>query len=161
MSAGLALSRHWNVQQPVPEAVADSVLDRPILALDGTVHKLREWEGSLVMLNFWATWCAPCVTEMPIIQSVWREYRGKDLEIIGIALDEIESVAEFRERLSIEYPLMVAVDDPIEMLTRFGDKSGALPHSVMLDRAGDILATHTGPFSQEQLEAFILPHLNR
>ena len=90
-----------------------------------------------------------------MIQAARERYKQRDFEVIGIAIDQGEAVAAYRDDLTIRYPLLVAVTDPVDLLASFGNEIGALPHSVMLSASGEILATHTGPLSAEQLDEMI------
>lgn len=161
LSGGLMLSRYWQqpqqvtVQEPSPAPVSL----QPLLALDGTPRSLSDWDGKILLVNFWATWCGPCREEIPLIQQARAKYRHRNLEVIGIAIDEAQPVMEYRDELAIGYPLLLVPGDPIALLTSFGDDTGALPHSAVVGTSGEILATHTGPLTAGQLEAFILPHL--
>ena len=145
--AGALIAQYVQSPQPAVStaAITSSVLDQPLLDLDGSEKPLREWEGQVLFINFWATWCAPCREEIPHIQNVRERYKGRNFE--------------YREELQIEYPLLLAVEDPIALLNAFGNEQGALPHSVVLSSTGDVLATHTGPLLPDQLTALIEAHL--
>lgn len=161
LSTGLLLSRYWESPQQVTvqETAPVPVSRQTLLALDGTPHSLSDWGGKVLLVNFWATWCAPCREEIPLIQQAREKYRQRNLEVIGIAIDDAHPVMEYRDELSIAYPLLLVPGDPIKLLSSFGDDTGALPHSAVIGTSGEILATHTGPLTAEQLEEFILSHL--
>lgn len=135
------------------------VIDQPLVDLTGSIRHLREWKGKVLLVNFWATWCAPCREEIPLIQQARERYKDRDFEVIGVAIDEQQSVEEYRNALAIEYPLLLIQGDPIGLLSNFRDEQGVLPHSAILGRTGEILATHTGPLTADQLEQLIYTHL--
>lgn len=161
LTAGIAISRYWHLPYTLlgKRAEISSIIDQPLVDLAGTTRRLREWEGKVLLVNFWATWCAPCREEIPLIQQAREQYKDRNLEVIGVAVDQKQPVEEYRDALAIAYPLLLIEDDPISFLSRFGDEQGVLPHSAILGRAGEILATHTGPLTPDQLEQFINTHL--
>ena len=159
--AGLAISLYWTPpgNKTSPKVELTPVIDQPLIDLTGSIRHLREWEGKVLLVNFWATWCAPCREEIPLIQQAREQYKDREFEVIGIAVDEEQSVKEYRNTMAIEYPLLLVQGDPIGLLSSFGDEQGVLPHSAILGRTGEILATHTGPLSSDQLEQLIYTHL--
>ena len=141
------------------DASSTAVEDQPLVDLSGASRRLEEWRGKVLLINFWATWCAPCREEMPHIQQARERYRDQNFEVIGIAIDELGPVLEYRDALQIQYPLLLAAGDVFRLMAAWGNQQGALPHSVIVDRSGAILATHTGPLLPEQLAALIEAHL--
>ena len=158
--AGALIAQYVQPPQPTATTAAtSSVLDHSLLDLAGSRRPLREWQGRVLFINFWATWCAPCREEIPHIQKARERYKNRNFEVIGIAIDERKPVVEYRDEFEIEYPLLLAVEDPIALLNAFGNEQGALPHSVVLGSTGNVLATHTGPLLPDQLTALIEAHL--
>ena len=159
--AGIAISLYWAPpsNMPDPKVELTPVIDQPLIDLTGSTRRLREWEGKILLVNFWATWCAPCREEIPLIQQVREQYKDREFEVIGVAIDQEQSVEEYRDALDIEYPLLLVEGDPMGLLSSFGDEQGALPHSAILGRTGEILETHTGPLTYDQLEQLIRAHL--
>ena len=162
LTLGVAISIYRGPGAP-PQSpgIADiAVIDHPLTDLDnGATRRLREWQGKVLLVNFWATWCLPCRQEIPLLQRARDQYRDRDLEVIGVAFDEEGSVKAFRDQLAIRYPLLLALDDPFTLLANSGNEVGGLPHSVLLDRNGNILTSHTGIFTPDQLEELIETHL--
>ena len=160
IGAGAAVSRFW-VHPPtvVAAPAASSIVESPLTDLDGSVRYLKEWRGKVLLVNFWATWCAPCRVEIPLIQRARAHYQDRDFEVVGVAIDEQKLVQDFRDEMGIKYPLLLAGDDAIDLLIDFGNEVGALPHTAILSASGDIVATHTGPLTAEQLDQLIQKHL--
>lgn len=128
--------------------------------LDGQKRDLNHWSGHLRLINFWATWCIPCRFEMPLFQEIYKKYRGQGLEIIGIALDQVEPVKNFKEDLGIEYPILISdAQKGMELMSSYGNPVGVVPHSVLLSESGEVLDSHLGPFDESQLNQWIAPHL--
>lgn len=129
--------------------------------LDGRARSLAEWEARTLLVNVWATWCAPCREEIPLLSRLRTEYQARGLEVIGVAIDEADAVRDFRERLTIPYPLLLARGDAARLLRDWGSAGGALPYSVLRDRHGNVLATKTGPYSEREIRQLLDQHLPR
>jgi len=123
----------------------------------GQRHRLDEWNGKLVLVNFWATWCGPCREEMPLLNHARFELAGKDLQVVGIAVDDAEAVGAFLKDNPVNYPILIGGSDA---LYQFGDGSGVLPYSVLFGRDGKLLAQRAGSFSESGLKRWLRPHLD-
>ncbi len=134
---------------------------RPSLAthaftdLDGATRTLAEWKGSTVLVNFWATWCAPCREEIPLLAEVHRRYRERALVVVGVALDRADAVRRYRDELGIEYPLLIASADTDRLIVDQGNPNGVLPFSVLVLADGEVGATKTGPYTAAELETLL------
>ncbi len=146
--------------QPGPEAVPEvSVPDyRPAFSMadiDGNMRDISEWDGQVVLLNFWATWCPPCREEIPLLMAAREQLRDQGLEVVGVAADDPGAVREFARELDITYPLLVHPATSLDIAREYGERLGALPYSVLYDRDGRILATHSGEMDHRQLADFL------
>ncbi|MBI3953605.1 MAG: TlpA family protein disulfide reductase [Chloroflexi bacterium] len=145
---------------PAPSEVAQSASGPPEVGkpapdfalerLDGQKLALRELRGQVVLVNFWATWCAPCRVEMPIIQQVYNEYQGRGFAVVAVNLGEPRGdVAEYVQLGGYTWNFVL---DPGQTVTKRYNILG-LPSSFFLDRQGVIRQVHVGPFvSKEQLQ---------
>lgn len=127
---------------------------RPTLAhrdLGGEMASIDQFDGQVVLVNFWATWCAPCRREMPILQAAAEAY-SDHLVVLGVAMDERDPVAEFIDSLGITYPIWVGQTDVSAAQKRWGNPAGALPYTVLVDAQGIIQWQHLGEVSQSQLD---------
>ncbi|HEY6943216.1 TlpA disulfide reductase family protein [Dokdonella sp.] len=165
--AGLAAGV-WLRPAPAPAARAPVEVvgrTRPALELpdpDGRPQSLARWDGKLVLLNFWASWCAPCVEEMPLLDRTQQRLAARGLQVVGIAADDAGATRAFLREHPVSYPVLV--DDPVsaradDASNRFGNARDVLPYSVLIGRDGRILAQRYGNFSETSLEAWLQPHL--
>ncbi len=123
--------------------------------LDGKLHNIGEWDGKVVAVNFWATWCPPCRKEIPAFIELQDTYRLQGLQIIGIAIDEKEAVADYADTMGINYPILVGEQKAVDAAKDYGDRFGALPYTAIVDRQGNIVYIHRGEISRELAETKI------
>lgn len=139
--------------EPVP-APAFSLVD-----LNGEAHTPERYTGKLLLINFWATWCTPCVLEMPRLDAAYKQYAERGLAILGPALDDSAAVSAFLAEKPVSYPVTVGDQALFELMDDFGDTLGALPFSVLIDREGRVVERHWGELTQEQLDELINSYL--
>ena len=141
---------------PVPALVAPEL--RPQFALKDLEGKLRssdEFSGKAVIVNFWATWCAPCRREIPLLNALQSEYGPRGLQVLGIAVDTPENVAAYQQELKLEYPSLQGELEAIEVGRKFGLDLYGLPVSVFTDKQGKILGVHIGELTRDDAEAYL------
>lgn len=132
--------------------------------LDGRPRTLEEWRGRFVLVNFWASWCPPCVEEMPLLDRTAQQFAGKGLVVVGIAADTPAATRDFLARHPVGYPILI--DDPeaparsADVSQVYGNTRSVLPYSVLIGRDGRILAQRFGNFSENGLSAWLQPHLD-
>ncbi len=169
--AGFALQRYLQQDQRqlppiIPKAVNNEVIgtEAPHFELQDTEGQLRtpaSWQDQVLMVNFWATWCPPCKKEMPAFIELQDEFGSQGLQIIGIALDDQDSVQDFADTLGVNYPLFAAEYAGIELTRLYGNHIGALPFTAFISRDGKISLTHIGELSKQQVKEIILPLLKQ
>ena len=139
----------WRSAQPAPaaEALWALRLERP----GGGQLDLSTLRGQPLLLNFWATWCPPCIREMPVLDRFAREYATQGWRVLGIAADNAAPVRQFLEHTPVGYPTALAGFAGLDLSRQLGNLSGALPFSVVLDRRGRIVQRHMGELRYEQL----------
>ncbi len=127
--------------------------------LDGELQSIDNWNGQVIMINFWATWCPPCRREIPAFIRLYENYRDQGFVIIGIAIDDPQSVQDFIDPMDVNYPVLLGEDTGIEITTAYGNRLGVLPFTAFIDREGRIVHTRRQELSYEEAEALIKPLL--
>jgi thiol-disulfide isomerase/thioredoxin len=148
---------HWLVRPNV--IVGQAAPDIVITDTDGQAHPLAAMKGRWVLINFWASWCAPCMDELPLLVDAQQRYGGRRLQLIGPALDEREPVLAVVKHFGINYPVSADFNGASTAMELLGNQRGALPYSVLLDPQGRIAATVLGSLTAESLETLITSHL--
>ena len=118
----------------------------------GNAATAADFDGQIVLLNFWATWCAPCVEEMPMLARLHSDFAGRGLQVVGIAVDEPARAQSFASDLDLAYPLLYGPGEAMLVGRRYGNASGMLPYSVLIDAGGIVRWTRLGAVTREQLE---------
>jgi len=131
---------------------AAELLATPLPDLSGQPRRLAEWQGKIVLCNFWATWCAPCRKEIPMLVALRNQYAAQGFEIVGIAVDNEAKVSEFASKYGISYPILVAEARGIDLIRALGNTAGALPFTVILDRSGAIVSRKLGILHITEIE---------
>jgi len=149
---------------PAPDAGAELTVgerrpDFTLPDLDGTPRSVAEWDGRLLFVNFWATWCPPCLEEIPTFVRLQQEFGPAGAQFLGIAVDSAENVQRFAADHGMNYPSLVGQAEGIELTRRFGNRIGALPYTVVVGRDGNVLVMHHGILHEDQVRELIARHL--
>lgn len=139
-------------------AQADDTL--PTFAFPDTeekTHNISEWSGKTLVVNFWATWCQPCLKEIPEFMQLQTQFAAKNVQFIGIAIDELAAVASFKETAKMNYPVLVAGEwEGFNLSQQLGNSANTVPYTVVVNPAGQIIYRHAGAVKKEDLLAVIL-----
>ncbi len=168
--AGLAAGLGYQLyQQRSPQTEGSAPVDAgtaaptlvdalPVVTLadrDGELRSLSDWPDRALIVNFWATWCAPCRREIPLLQQIQRE-RGEDgFQVIGIAVDFRDKVLAYAEEMSIEYPLLIGEQDALDAAAAFGLDAIGFPFTVFTDRSHRVVAAHLGELEPAEAEVIL------
>jgi thiol-disulfide isomerase/thioredoxin len=153
LGAGALIAPAVLRQDPKPNALRSA----SFVDLRGKSRSLSEWEGKVLVANFWATWCAPCLEEIPLLIATRRSRAGQGIEVVGIAVDQVAKVAEFADKMKIDYPILLADARGLELIRDLGNQSVGLPFTVFLDRSGHIVRTKLGLLRQADLDSVLGP----
>lgn len=144
-----------SVQRTSPTDMLLIGLPRPefeMADLDGKIHSVSEWDGKVLVLNFWAPWCTPCKKELPIFMEMQEKYQDQGLQFLGLAVDTPDSVKQFLTEMPLNFPTLVGEDDAMKIASIYGNNIGALPYTVIINRSGKIIFTRKGDIKQAEAE---------
>ena len=122
--------------------------------LSGRPRRLSEWRGRPILCNFWASWCAPCREELPLLDAAQKEHASIGLQVVGIAIDSAPNIKVFLKSVPIAFPVLVAEGSAIDLMRRLGNQSAALPFSVGLDRAGRLRGRGRDALIDDMLKSY-------
>jgi thiol-disulfide isomerase/thioredoxin len=140
-------------------AAASSLMTARLPDLDGKPRALEQWRGKVLVVNFWATWCAPCREEIPAFIKVQERYAAKGLQVIGIAVDQKDKVDPYAAEMKINYPILIGDLEAIDLAREAGNRLGGLPYTVLFDRQGKAIHSQLGGIDEAKLEALVKPLL--
>ena len=160
LAALLAGAVFWWLGRPAPMAGPVSIGPAALYAASFTDEKggqqsLGRFQGKLLVLNFWATWCGPCREEMPGFVRLQSRWAGQGVQFVGLSNEEPGKVARFARELAINYPLWTGGNEVGELSRRLGNRMGVLPHTAIIGPAGEILAVKVGAYSETELDTKI------
>ena len=118
----------------------------------GARQALGQYEGKLLVVNFWATWCAPCREEMPAFVRLQSRWGARGVQFVGLANEEAAKVHRFGRELGVNYPLWTGGDEVGELSRRLGNRLGVLPHTALIGSKGEVLDVRVGPYTEAQME---------
>jgi thiol-disulfide isomerase/thioredoxin len=119
---------------------------------DGRTLALATLRGRPLLLNFWATWCAPCIKEMPMLDRFYREKQASGWSVVGLAVDGAEPVRQYLTRLPMSFPIGLAGMEGVDLSAKLGNTQGGLPFTVVFDRRGTVVARRVGALERSHLE---------
>jgi thiol-disulfide isomerase/thioredoxin len=131
--------------------------------LAGQSTPIMSWSGKSLVINFWATWCAPCRREIPLLQTLASDWAGRGIVVVGIAVDYRDKVQDFAREFKIDYPLLIGEQDALDVAAKFGMDSPAFPFTVFTDRRGEVVALFVGELHRPQADLIlsVVQNLNR
>jgi thiol-disulfide isomerase/thioredoxin len=163
LSAAAGAAYHgWSLRvatqrEAASRAVADRVFAARLVNPQGGAPTLEQWRGQVLVVNFWATWCAPCREEIPGFVRLQERYGSSGLQFVGIAFDQPDKVAEFGREFRVNYPLLLGGLDTMELLREAGNRAGVLPYTLVIDRQGKVVSREPGGLKEARLESLVQP----
>ncbi len=157
LAAGAGLA-WWRLRpQPVADGATDRLWSLKFATPQGPELAMTAFRGRPLLLNFWATWCPPCVEEMPLLDSFFREQSAKGWQVLGLAIDQPSAVRAFLQRLPVTFPIGLAGLEGTELTRELGNLAGGLPYTVVFDAKGGIRQRRMGRVTQADLQAWSAP----
>ncbi len=156
--AGGVFAQRWISAVSRQDSAAS--LEIAFLDLEGKPHLLSEWKGKILIVNVWASWCPPCVEEMPEFAKLQSELGARGVQFVGILVDdEAEYAREFLKASPVNYPILDGTIGGREWSAKLGDDAGVLPYSVVFDAAGKRIHEEAGRFTREEVLGQVRPLL--
>lgn len=161
ISIGAAiLGQRWVIDSPLveglgkrPETDIQTLPDFRLADLNGHLVASNAWAGKVLVLNYWASWCPPCVRELPLFIRLQNDLHESGVQFVGIAVDRVEDVKRFVADAPINYPLLIADAESVALSKRLGNRVEGLPFTVIFDRRGRRVFSRIGEVTADELEA--------
>ncbi|MFY9328739.1 MAG: TlpA disulfide reductase family protein [Georgfuchsia sp.] len=157
--AGIELNRSTQMSDPESERVAAQLLAMSFTTPERQNKKLSDWQGKVLVVNFWATWCPPCLEEMPELSRAQDQYGPDGVQFVGIAIDETANVVEFSKNKPVIYPLLIAPPELPGLFAKLGNPQQGLPFTLIVGRDGKLRSSHLGRLTEEDLVKLLAPLL--
>jgi thiol-disulfide isomerase/thioredoxin len=161
-AAGGATAGYWlmhgngsetaHAATPSQQSAVNQLWAAAVTNADGKPQSLAMFKGHPVVVNFWASWCGPCVEEMPALAQLHREYAKKGIQFVGLGVDSEKNVKAFLQKVHVDYPVFVAGFGGADIARGFGNTAGGLPYTVVIDAKGTVLSTKLGQIQPAELK---------
>jgi len=156
LSAGLFV-RSLSVQDQ--QSASIPALEISLPDVSGKQRHLSEWQGKIRIINFWATWCPPCLKEIPEFIKLQLEFKNNNIQFIGIAIEDLATVKEYLNNNPVNYPMLIGGDKAIALSQQLGNIVNAVPFSLIINQQGQIIHRQPGELSREKIIEIITPLL--
>jgi len=123
----------------------------------GTIYPITNWQGKILIINFWATWCPPCLKEIPEFIELQSEYAEQNVQFIGIAIDSPQLVEDYLSFIDINYPILIAEAEGSKLSRELGNSINAVPFTIIVNQQSQIVFRHPGELSKQKLRELIEP----
>jgi thiol-disulfide isomerase/thioredoxin len=142
---------------PVAETktMVTTVPDVSLPNREGQKQSLRSWNGKSMIINFWATWCAPCRKEIPLLKEVNKTEAANGFQVVGVAIDYRDDVLKYAEQIKMDYPILMGEEDGLKAAEAFGVDAGGLPFTVFSDQKGRIVTILLGELTRAKADAIL------
>mgnify|MGYP001227404447 FL=1 len=154
----ISCSTESNNQDPEATVTQEKISERNFLGefelidLNNVMTRSSKWNGQYKLINFWATWCAPCRREIPLLNNTQKEYQDMSVQIIGIAVDVLDDVIAYSEETPFEYPVLVGEEEAIAIAENANIEFIGLPFTMLVDDQNEIIKTHLGEIKEHHID---------
>jgi len=138
-----------------PLVLAEKLPEVSLLDRDGVARGFDHWSGRSLIVNFWATWCAPCRREIPLLERLQSEHAADGFQVVGLAVDYRDKVLAYADEMKISYPLLIGEQEALDAATAFGVDVVGLPFTVFSDAQGRIIAAHVGELTAPEADVIL------
>lgn len=145
-SAPVAAATSVQSEASIPTDLPDFTLEDR----EGNPRSIRSWTGKSMIVNFWATWCAPCRREIPLLREINKTHESEGFQVVGVAVDFRDDVLKYAAEIGIDYPILIGEQDGLDAVNSFGMGSIGFPFTVFTDDQGRIVLTHLGELTKAQ-----------
>ncbi|MCY7307708.1 MAG: TlpA family protein disulfide reductase [Rhodoferax sp.] len=149
------MASYWRGRREHAGATSRSpIWDSSFASLSGPPTQLRDFAGKPLLLNFWATWCPPCIEEFPLLDDFYRKNRSNGWQVLGLAVDQVKAVETFLQRNGVSFPIAMAGLAGIDLSRTLGNLSGGLPFTIVFGASGEVLQRRIGRISEQDLRTW-------
>jgi peroxiredoxin len=162
VALGVGIVKYWPTDQPPPDQVGrepQAETQSPMISrvrpdftmpdVTGKQRNIKEWDGKVLAVNFWATWCEPCKQEITDFNILQQQYANKGFQFVGVALDDLDAVQTYLKTSTITYPVLIGEDQAAKVADTYGDEQGVVPYTAFINRKGQIAFIQYGAMSQD------------
>lgn len=150
-----------NMQRPAVNEYTAGQLNFSYPDINGQLQSIGQWHGKILVINFWATWCGPCLKEIPEFISLQQQYQASNVQFIGIAIEDRQPVADYLQRVKVNYPMLIAGDAGGTLARQLGNIINAVPFTVIVNQNGQIIHRQPGELSKTQFLEVLEPLLTK
>jgi thiol-disulfide isomerase/thioredoxin len=144
-----SISKEFNQSASIEKQI---LRDFELIGLNGSIYQSSQWNNKAKLINFWATWCAPCRREIPLLNKTQNNYSGIPIQIIGIAVDLFDDVVSYSKETEFNYPILIGEEDAIAIAEDSGVDFIGLPFTMVVTKDNEILKTHIGEIKKHHIE---------
>lgn len=154
LAAGVGAAWWRNQSKQLPPAMSDALWSAEFERPDGSPLKLVDFKNRPLVINFWATWCTPCVEEMPLLNAFFQENADKNWQVLGLAIDQPSAVKRFLTQHPVDYPIGMAGLNGTALMSALGNEEGGLPFTLVIDSQGGLLQRKLGKLQESDIHSW-------
>lgn len=142
--------------EPPKAQLAATIPDFKLADRDGVMRSLRDdFKGKALIVNFWATWCAPCRREIPLLMQLAKDHAAENFEVVGIAIDFRDKVLAYSKEMQIDYPMLIGEQEALDAAAAFGVEAVGMPFTIFTDTGGRVIALHMGELTAAEADIIL------